>query len=77
MSHYSIADTERVYRIAREYVEETARYVRMIKEANPKHVAHADRLLASLFAVESMLQSLKVEWQDLLKYDHNPDWDPT
>jgi hypothetical protein len=75
VSSYNIADTERVYRMAREYTEETNRYIRMCQEATPERKETLGNLIRSVDAVGAMLQSLKVEWQDTLRLDHNADWD--
>ena len=77
MSQYSIADTKRVYNMAAEYVDETQRYIRMCQEADPHSAERLKGLLRSLDAVHAMLVSLKVEWQDVKRLDHNPDWDVT
>lgn len=74
MSQYSIADTERVYRIAREYVEETQRYVRMIRDADPGN-GEVEETLHKLDLIVDGLAAQKEWWQADLKDKHNPDWD--
>ena len=74
MSIYNNADTERVYRIAREYVEETQRYVRMMAEADPGN-GQVEEVLQDLDHVAEKIIFQKQVWLDSIK-QRNPDWEP-